>query len=251
VAGSLRLGCVKYLNARPLVHGWPGVVHFDHPAALCRKLAARELDVALVSSFEYLRNPIYSIADGVAIASDGPVFSVVLAHREPIERLSEIAVDLASVTSANLLRGLLAERGLRPRFVTDLSNPDGARLLIGDRAIQFRQLPGEFQFWDLGEQWHHLCHLPFVYALWLIRPEVADAKEIAERLRASRDANLERIETLFAAEKKFDPDFCARYYRDHLRFGFGDREKEGLRTFQSLCAKHGLLPGPEFSLALV
>ena len=49
------------------------------------ELAAGELDVALVSSFEYLRNPIYSIVDRVAIASDGPVFSVILAHLGPIE----------------------------------------------------------------------------------------------------------------------------------------------------------------------
>ena len=108
--GSLRLGCVKYLNARPLIHGWAGDVEFDHPSALCRRLAAGELDVALVSSFEYLRNPIYTIVDGVAIASDGPVFSVVLAHREPIEQLCEIAIDPASETSVNLLCCLLAAR---------------------------------------------------------------------------------------------------------------------------------------------
>lgn len=250
MAGSLRLGCVKYLNARPLIYGWPGEVHFDHPSALCRRLAAGELDVALVSSFEYLRNPIYSIVDGVAIASDGPVFSVVLAHREPIEQLREITVDPASETSVNLLRGLLAERGLRPRLVSDAAAPDGARLLIGDQAIEFRQRPGEFQFWDLGEQWRNLYHLPFVYALWLIRPEVAGAKEIAGRLRALRDVNRQQMETVIAAGKKFDQAFCARYYRDHLRFGFGEKEKEGLWMFQRLCAKHDLLPTPELSLTL-
>jgi chorismate dehydratase len=199
-----------------------------------------------------LRHPIYSIVDGVAIASDGPVFSVVLAHLEPIEQLGEIAVDPASATSVNLLRGLLAERGLRPRLDPDVgaSGPAGARLLIGDQAITFRQRPGKFQFWDLGEQWRNLYHLPFVYAVWLIRPEVDGAKEIAERLRALRDANLERLATVIAAEKKFDPDFCARYYRDHLRFGFGKREKDGLWMFQRLCAKHDLLPGSELSLRL-
>ena len=40
-----------------------------------------ELDVALVSSFEFLRNPIYRIVDDVSISSDGPVYSVVVAHR--------------------------------------------------------------------------------------------------------------------------------------------------------------------------
>jgi len=64
---SLRLGCVRYLNALPLIDSWPDPVRFDHPSTLCRELAAGQLDVALVSSFEYLRNPIYSVVDHVAI----------------------------------------------------------------------------------------------------------------------------------------------------------------------------------------
>ena len=119
IPAALRLGCVKYLNARPLIHGWSGPVHFDHPSALCRRLAAGELDVALVSSFEYLRHPIYSIVDRLAIASDGPVFSVILVHLGAIEELREVVVDPASETSVNLLRCLLAERGLEARFVSD------------------------------------------------------------------------------------------------------------------------------------
>jgi chorismate dehydratase len=68
--GSLRVGCVKYLNARPLIHGWSGAVVFDHPAALCAQLEADELDVALVSSFELFRQSACAIVDGVAIASE-------------------------------------------------------------------------------------------------------------------------------------------------------------------------------------
>src|SRR5437764_5450702 len=113
----LRIGCVKYLNARPLIRGWPGEVDFDHPSALCKRLADGELDVALVSSFEFLRNPIYRIVDEVSISSDGPVYSVVVAHRGEIGRIKEIELDPASETSANLLRCLIAELGLNPRLV--------------------------------------------------------------------------------------------------------------------------------------
>ena len=74
-----------------------------------------------------------------------------------------------------------------------------ARLLIGDQAIQFRQKhASEFQFWDLGEQWKKLTGLPFVYALWLIRPEVVDAKSIAQHLRALRDENLTHLDDLIS-----------------------------------------------------
>ncbi len=84
---------------------------FDHPSALCSKLAAGELDVALVSSFEFLRNPIYRIVDDVSISSDGPVYSVVVAHRGEIGQIEEIELDPASETSANLLYCLIAEFG--------------------------------------------------------------------------------------------------------------------------------------------
>ena len=107
---SLRIGCVKYLNARPLIYGWPSNVVLDHPSALCAQLARGELDVALVSSFEFLRNPIYRIVDGISISSDGPVYSVVLAHVGEINEIEQIELDPAAETSGNLLRCLLAVR---------------------------------------------------------------------------------------------------------------------------------------------
>jgi chorismate dehydratase len=113
----LRIGCVKYLNARPLIYGWSGAVDFDHPAALCRKLEHGDLDVALVSSLEYLRRPIYRIVDGVSISAHGAVYSVIVAHNEDLSRAQEIDIDPASETSVALLSCLLDQRDLNPRLV--------------------------------------------------------------------------------------------------------------------------------------
>jgi chorismate dehydratase len=279
----LRIGCVKYLNARPLIHGWEGEVDFDHPSALCSKLASGGLDVALVSSFEFLRNPIYRIVDDVSISSDGPVYSVIVAHRGEITEINEIELDPASETSANLLRCLIAERGLNRPLVQrsaaawpaakESETGRRAHLLIGDQAVRFRQEhPNEFRFWDLGEQWKKLIGLPFVYALWLIRPEVADPKQIANRLRALRDENLTNLDDLIAEliagvglsrrsrearaddpsqRKGVNSEFLARYYREHLRFSLGKNEKEGLRIFANLSIKHGLLPKRDLAFGVV
>ena len=246
----LRIGCVKYLNARPLIRGWPGNVEFDHPSALCQRLAKGQLDVALVSSFEFLRNPIYRIVDDVSISSDGPVYSVLVAHGGEFSKIEEIELDPASETAANLLRCLLAERGLTPRLTSGVPGSTElrrARLIIGDQAISFRQNYADaFQFWDLGEQWKKLTGLPFVYALWLIRPEVTDAKSIAQRLRELRDENLADVPGVVAdavdSKQAITREFLDRYYREYVRFGFGTREKQGLQTFADLCAKHGVLP---------
>jgi chorismate dehydratase len=251
---SVRVGCIKYLNARPLIRGWPGNVEFDHPSVLCQRLAKGELDVALVSSFEFLRNPIYRIIDDVSISSDGLVYSVVVAHRGEFRDIEEIELDPASETAVNLLRCLLAELGSTSRLTGSTGENKGlsrARLIIGDQAIRFRQNHADaFHFWDLGEQWKRLTGLPFVYALWLIRPEVSDARAIAQRLRGLRDENLADIPAIVSDavadvadnKQEITQEFLGRYYNEHLRFGFGTREKQGLRTFADLCAKHGVLP---------
>ena len=250
----VRVGCVKYLNARPLIRGWPGKVEFDHPCALCQRLAEGQLEVALVSSYEFLRNPIYRIVDDVSISSDGPVYSVVVAHRGALSDIEEIELDPASETAVNLLRCLLAEFGLAPRLTGGIPKNTGvprARLIIGDQAIRFRQDHADaLQFWDLGKEWKKLTGLPFVYALWLIRPEVRDAKSIAQRLRGLRNENLADIPAIVSDavadvadnKQEITRQFLDRYYNEHLQFGFGPREKQGLQTFANLCAKHGVLP---------
>jgi len=283
---SLRIGCVKYVNARPLIRGWPDDVEFDHPSEVCRRLANGELDVALVSSFEYLRNPVYRVVDDVSISSDGPVYSVVIVHCGEFSNIEEIALDPASQTAVNLLRCVLSELGLKPRFLSGVmgsagcqpvvsgSLPDigSARLLIGDQAIHFREKhAGKFQFWDLGEQWKKLTGLPFVYALWLIRPEVTDAKSIAQRLRKLRDKNLASLDDLIeeavagiglsgvalaktddpGPRKKVNREFLLRCFRKHLRFSFGEKEKQGLQRFADLCAKHGVLPARDRPFTVV
>ena len=128
----------------------------------------------------------------------------------------------------------------------------GAALLIGDQAIRFREIhEDEFQFWDLGEHWKKFIGLPFVYALWMIRPEVADAKSIAQHLRELRDENLANIDDVITdtvagvgdpgQQKELNREFLGCYYRKYLQFGFAEEEKEGLKTFAKLCARHGLL----------
>ena len=244
----LRVGCVKYLNARPLIHGWPGDIVFDHPTVLCERLASGLLDVALVSSFEFLRNPVYTLVDGISISSHGPVHSVFVAHTGELAEIEEIEVDPASQTSVNLLRCLLAEIGLSPKFVVRSRlmqraiTPRLAKFFIGDQAIRFRD-EGEanFRFWDLGEEWQKRTGLPFVYALWLIRPEVPSPKDIADRLRSCRDNNLRELDLVIAAEKEFNPEFCQFYLQECLGYQLGSQEKEGLSTFRKLCEKHGIL----------
>ena len=114
----LRLGVVSYLNAAPTVHGLAGDPRFeivrDVPSRIAALLHAGEIDLGLIPSIEYAEGD-YAIVPGIAIASRGPVRSVMLLHRGPLEGIRRVAVDTSSRTSAALVRVLLRERlGPRP-----------------------------------------------------------------------------------------------------------------------------------------
>src|SRR5258706_15735678 len=140
-----RVGSVPYLNAVPLTRGLESQIIFVTPSKLAELLQRDELDAALVSVTEVLFNDRYDILDGIAVASLGEVKSVFLAHRRPIEDVTEIFCDTASLTSVNLLRVLLAERGLRPRIIPlpayEAAKQSDFVMLIGDPALDFLRTP--------------------------------------------------------------------------------------------------------------
>src|SRR5947199_1855117 len=107
-----RVGSVRYLNAVPLTRGLEEEIVFTTPCKLAEMLRKDELDAALVSVTEVLLTQRYDILDGIAIASLGEVKSVLLAHRKRLEEVKEVFCDTASLTSVQLLRVLLAEKGL-------------------------------------------------------------------------------------------------------------------------------------------
>jgi chorismate dehydratase len=238
---GLRIGCVQYLNSRPLICGYDGPVSFDHPSALARMLAAGELDAALVPVFEAVRGPRYLLVDDVAVGCDGPVFSVFLAHRGELRDIRSIALDPASLSSANLLRVLLAEfHGLRPVFGTS----GEAQLLIGNQAIEFRAAEegkSGWRFLDLGEEWKRCTGLPFVFAVWAVLAGTEDASAVALAFRALKDAGVARIPSLIAEEDFGEEGMRRRYLTEWLRFGIGPRGREALALYRTLLARHRLI----------
>ena len=246
---DLRIGCVKYLNSRPLICAYDGPVVFEHPSALARMLAAGELDVALVPTFEALRSPVYRLVDDAAIACDGPVYSVVLAYRGPLDQIQSVALDPASMTSAHLVQVLLAEfHGCRPVF----GQTGEAQLIIGNQAIAFRlqeEVRGDWRILDLGEEWKRRTGLPFVFAVWAMRHGTPDAA--AEALRRLKDAGIQRIPSLVQTESFANPEVRQRYLTEHIRFGIDAAGRQAIARYRELLAKHGLIQSTEPPLVFV
>jgi len=236
-----RIGSVPYLNAVPLTYGLEGLVRFLPPSALAAELQAGRLDGGLVSITEVLFHEGYHVLDGLGIVSHGPVASVFLAHREPLEQIRTVYVDVASGASVNLLRVLLAERGLQPEFQLLKSYAVAPQLdnvlLIGNPALDFRREAHAHRLWDLGAAWAELTELPFVYAVWAVR-DGADFAPLAAGLRAAAAAGLKALPEIVEQRSEFDLAFRRAYLGGHIRYELGATEKAGLKRFAELLLKH-------------
>ncbi len=251
-----RIGCVRYLNSKPLIHGHDAEVSFEVPASLADGLHDGRLDVALSPIFELIAHPGYLVVDDVAIASRGAVFSVFIAYAGDLDRLHTLYLDPDSRTSCNLQRVLLAEfHDLKPdceplpagRPPDELKPGEGA-LIIGDPAIEFRLRHGErYRYFDLGEEWQRATGLPFVFAAWLVRPQTPEPEAMGDRLRAWRTDGQKRVEEIVAAESRFPAELSRRYLTEFIRFRLGPPEKQAIREFARLLYKHGVVKGGPFA----
>ena len=240
-----RVGSVRYLNAVPLTRGLEDQIHFDVPAKLAAMLQRDELDAALVSVTEVLFKDRYDVLDGIAIASLGEVKSVLLAHRKPIEEVKEVYCDPASLTSVNLLKVLLAERGLKPEF-KPLENYAAAAekdfvLLIGDPALDFLFAPHEHEIFDLGAAWFEMTKLPFVYAVWALRRGI-ETSVLRRHLVEAKVFGIDTLDHIICSRTDYTQEFRADYLGWHIHYHLGRDEKRGLNKFIELLRQHGLEP---------
>ena len=240
---KFRIGSVPYLNAAPLTRDIDGELVFATPSKLAEMLRRDELDAALVSITEVLLNDRYDILDGVAIGSLGEVYSVILAHKKPLAEAKEIFCDTASLTSVNLLKVLLAERGLKPKF-KPLENYAAAKekdfvLLIGDPAIEFQRSSHAHEIFDLGLAWSEMTDLPFGYAVWALRRGIEN-QELRRELRQAKRFGMETLDHIIETREEFDEDFRRDYFEWHIQFHLGEDEKRAIAKFCELLRKHKL-----------
>jgi chorismate dehydratase len=240
-----RVGSVDSLNAVPLTRGLESEIKYAWPSQLAEMLRRDELDAALVSVAEVLFTDRYDILDGIAVASLGEVRSVLLAHRQPLAEIRTVHLDPASITSVNLLKVLLAERGLKPEFKPLPSYADAPKLdavlLIGDRALDFSFAGHSHAIWDLGAAWYELTKLPFVYAVWALRRGVEN-KPLRRALREARDFGLDTLESIINNRPEYTREFRKDYLGWHIHYHLGTDEKRGLAKFMDLLRKHQLGP---------
>lgn len=248
--GAPRIGCVPYLNARPLLEGLSCPVTELVPAQLFDSYQAGTLDAALLSSIDVLAMPHPEVVDGVSISSRGDVYSVILVYTGELQALQTVHLDPASHTSNALLQIILGEfHALNPEYVRltedqyQISKSLSAQLLIGDRAITFRNQPHvpDVKILDLGGEWFRHTGLPFVFALWSLKNDFTGKNLLADRLRQAKQLGLSSREEI--AARTPDPVFALRYLSEWIRYDLGEEEKQGLNLFREYLESRQLIPG--------
>ena len=260
----LRVGRIRYLNTLPFYYGlnqaeWT----LGTPAEINRKMHAGEIDIAPISSLEYLNHQKdYLVFPELCIGSRDFSGSVLLLSKERVEGLDRAVISLSkdSLSAAALLKILLKFKfGFQNQFRTDPSNPETmlrtapACLVIGDEALFFR--PKEFLYKnDLSEIWWHWTSLPFCFSVWAVRRDFygEHKEEVADfyrQLKAALKRNLGDLEKLLREEIRVtitDERFPTIYgYLFNLSYGLDAEMQRGLGRFFEYAHQMGISPASD------
>jgi chorismate dehydratase len=254
-----RVGIVNFLNSKPLAWGFLKGHHADlfapsyHPPAMvARMLGQGNLDVGLIPSIEVQRIPRLRVLPDICVAARHEVRSVLLLSRCPPEEIRRVALDQNSRTSVALLRILLRERwNVDPEYLHERPDPErmlteaDAALIIGDPALKVDR--DRYLVHDLAGEWFALTGLPFVFAVWAVRPEV-ELPDLSFYFKSSLRYGLSSLDTLVresAAELNLESSDVREYLTENLSFFLRQDEIEGLEEFYRRAHNHGLILEPK------
>ncbi len=247
----MRISVVDFLNARPLTWGLltkPPVgveVSRDLPSVCADKLREGRADAGLIPSIEFRRIPDLVRVEGLGIAAESEVRSVLLVSAVSREKIRRLKLDPASRTSAALVRILLKRRyGIDPEIVTAGAD---AELVIGDPALKASQA-GRVVV-DLAAEWRTLTGFPFVFAFWAVRRDAwSDGLEasLRESHRASEAGFDAMVEAEVSSARASGNEMLTRpmiedYLRHSLHYALTPEDVAGLERFWAFAGEDGLL----------
>lgn len=261
MSARLKIGLVSYLNARPLYFGlqnrFPEArLEADLPSRLASRMAAGELDLAMIPSVEFLRGVSshgYVALPGAAISTRSAVRSVKLLSNVPLSDIRRLALDEGSRTSQALCRIWLdGVHQVCPLSLEELpigvppeESTADAVLVIGDRAMRIDE-SRYHEVVDLGEAWNRWTGLPFVFAVWAARPRAGiDWDALAKALCDCRDDGLRNASAIAAEHATrlgLTYDECLSYLTKNLNYFLGEPELAGLKLFAAKAEALGLVP---------
>jgi len=228
------------------------------PSDLNKKIREGLIDISPSSSIEYLRHKDkYELIENHSISSRGPVGSILLFSKKPIETLDgqTIFTSSQSETSFALLQIVLRKfYGLECCFqssnkqLNEAVITEAAYLLIGDEALaEALKWPGLY-IYDIGELWFLHTGLPFTFALWIAHKGCCAQKgdlyrNFIDALNRAKTSALNSLDTIAAScplKDTLSEDGLISYWKK-MSYDFNDEHRKGLELFRAYAKELGLI----------
>jgi chorismate dehydratase len=278
----LRVSTIAFLNPAPLLYNFEHEptaaalrahydVHYTSPSICAAELNSGAADLGLIPIAAL--TPELSIVPNCTIASIDEVRSILLLVKNPsrlsvaeaLQQVRTLAADTASRSSVAYTRILFEHfHHTHPTFLdlpadpaTMLAAADAA-LLIGDPALLARERRTVIDaatktplLWlDLAHLWRELTGLPWVAAVWALRPETLapaglSPQQLIADLTASRDAGLAHTEQLvneWTPRLALSSNTIRTYLRHNIHYTLDPDCLRAIELFRTLATKIGALP---------
>ncbi len=274
---KLRVAAINFLNPAPLMWDFEHApraaelsqrywLHYTAPSACAAELERGSADLGLIPIAALTSE--LAIVPGCTIASLREVRSILLLIRrsaaQTLADVRTVVADSASRSSVAYARVLFQHfLKLSPNFITASADPIAmlahadAALIIGDPALLARERQAEIEakvgecLWiDLAQQWHERTGLPWVAAVWAVRPQALagssiSGEQLTTDLQTSRDHGLAHIDALVAEwtpRIAIPPDTIRTYLTHNIHYDLDSACSASIMLFRRLAGEVGALP---------
>jgi chorismate dehydratase len=271
----LRVAAINFLNPAPLMWDFehPPLaaeltqrysLHYTQPSLCADELLAARADLGLIPIASL--TPDLAIVPGCTIASLNEVRSIQLIVKSPhtLSTVKTIAADTASRSSLAYAEILFRKfLNTRPTFLPAAADPIAmlqkadAAILIGDPALlalesreTIEETVGPCQWFDLAHEWRTRTNLPWVAAVWAVRPEALSppnltAAQLTEDLEASRNhglLNIEKIVEQWTPRIAVPPAIIRNYLSHNIHYVLNTDCIRAIELFRRYAAEVDVLP---------
>jgi chorismate dehydratase len=236
-------------------------LHYTQPSLCADEVLAARADLGLIPVASL--TPSLAIVPGCTIASLDEVRSIQLIIKSPhtLSTVRTIAADTASRSSLAYAEVIFRKfLHTSPALIPAKADPIAmlqqadAAILIGDPALlalESRQSiesnVGRCQWIDLALEWRTRTNLPWVAAVWAVRPEALGqitAAQLTEDLEASRNHGLLNIEPLvqeWAPRIALPPATIRHYLSSNIHYVLNSDCIRAIELFRQYAAEVGVL----------
>lgn len=271
----LRVAAINFLNPAPLMWDFEHpplaaelaqryTLHYTQPSLCADELLSARADLGLIPIASL--TPDLAIVPGCTIASLNEVRSIQLIVKKThtLGTVKTIAADTASRSSLAYAEILFRKfLNTRPTFIPAPADPIAmlhqadAAILIGDPALlalesrdQIEAAIGPCEWHDLAHEWNIRTNLPWVAAVWAVRPEALTSShvtplQLTEDLETSRNhglLNIERLVEQWTPRIAIPPATIRHYLSSNIHYVLNTDCLRAVELFRQYAAEADILP---------